>query len=303
LRDPDDPVFQAGRAISEVIEGEIAIPNDRPLTQLIWATIWRSKRTFEAISHMLGQEFDTQAAMLARSLFEDMVVAHWLDYNRDDPDWLVDRFFKHRDAMALDQIDVNAQFQFGTGPLIVPDSKELRSKKNALGREFSGRARRDWWDPGSDGRGGGAPKGIRGVAAILEDAAARQERFHPRFAGGQDALLGAFEGVILNWFSKQLHHTAIGLPFQPQPTGPITQHQDPHAAFRVFFTAYWTYGQQVYLLFEHLDRDVTAYDHLFIQGLIQIGAVILPESAMPEALDKIRPMSGTPDDTDPTDCS
>jgi hypothetical protein len=48
--------------------------------------------------------FKETSAILARPLFEDMIVARWIDYNRDDAGWLVDRFFKHREAVGLDQI-------------------------------------------------------------------------------------------------------------------------------------------------------------------------------------------------------
>ena len=82
---------------------EVAVPNDEPLSQLIYATVVRSAETYQAISHMIGCEFDTQGGMLCRPPFEDMVIAHWLDYNQDDADWLVRRFFHKRDAMALVQ--------------------------------------------------------------------------------------------------------------------------------------------------------------------------------------------------------
>jgi hypothetical protein len=38
--------------------------------------------------------FNETSAMLARPLFEDMIVAHWIDYNRDNAGWLVDRFLQ-----------------------------------------------------------------------------------------------------------------------------------------------------------------------------------------------------------------
>jgi hypothetical protein len=102
MRGSDSPAFLAGRRLNDAISGQAAIPNATPLTQLIWATFVRSKRTYEAISHLLGHEFNTQAAMLCRSLFKDMLVSHWLEFNRDDAQWLIDRFFRHRDGMELD---------------------------------------------------------------------------------------------------------------------------------------------------------------------------------------------------------
>jgi hypothetical protein len=37
--------------------------------------------------------FKETSAVLARPLFEDMIVARWIDFNRDDAGWLVDRLF------------------------------------------------------------------------------------------------------------------------------------------------------------------------------------------------------------------
>jgi hypothetical protein len=289
MRDHNDPAFLAGKALDDALGDRIAVPNDYPFAQLIWTTFVRSKRTYESISFLLGNRFDTQAAMLCRPLFEDMIVAHWLDLNRDDADWLVERFFRHRKAMALDQIEMDAKSPWGMGPPLVPDSKELRAQQNALGKEFKGRARRDWWDPCAGGRGVGSPIGVEGVAAILEDAALEHVRFDPRFAGGEKPLLRTMEAQMGSWFSRQLHHTAMGLPFQPMPEGRIEVRNDPFAALRILFTAYWIFGQQGFLLIEHVEAnksayeqdfmdalDRTAYERTFMEGFAVIGETIKP---------------------------
>jgi hypothetical protein len=278
MRDSEHPAFAAARGLNEVLPSQAKAPDAQAFTQLIWATFARSKRTYQAVGYVLGHEFDTQAAMLCRPLFEDMLVAHWLELNRDDPDWLVERFFRHTDAMALDQIAVEKNHGIGTGPLLVPDTKELRAKQNELGREFKGRARRDWWDPCDQGRGVGRPIGIEGVAAILEDAAAAHRRFDPRFAGGESAMLRRIEAGIVNWFSRQLHHTAMGLPFLPNSTGPIQPRQDPLAPLRILFTSYWTIGQQGFLLLEHLRETNVQYERTFMDGLVVIGPEISPHA-------------------------
>jgi hypothetical protein len=218
--------------------------------------------------------------MLCRPLFEDMLVSHWLDYNRDNADWLVDRFFRHRDAIALDQIEIESGGGYSIGAPLVPDPTSLLSRQNELGREFRGRARRDWWDPGTDGRGGGKPVGIQGLAAILEEAAERHERFHPRFAGGDAALLREYEAVHVRWFSRQLHHTALGLPFQPHPAGPIELPTDYGQAWHVMFSSYWIFGQQGYLLLEHTRQRADAYNAIFMQGFYTIMAIVRPDIAL-----------------------
>lgn len=279
MRDPEDPLFVAARTLNDALGEWAAIPHGNPFTQLIWATFMRSKRTYEAIGHLLGHEFDTQAAMLCRPLFEDMLVSHWLDYNRADPEWLIQRFFRHRDAMALDQLEIETQGGYPIGPRLVADVKGLRARQNELGREFRGRARRDWWDPGTDGRGSGSPVGIEGVAGILEDAAAGQDRFHPRFAGGEQAILRQYEAVHVKWFSRQLHHTAIGLPFQPHPAGPVQSPPEYGAAWHVMFSSYWIFGQQGYLLLEHSGLNADHYNTVFMQGVYTVMAAVMPDIA------------------------
>lgn len=294
MRDPNHPVFRAAKALNDALGNPfcIAVPNDYPFAQLIWTTFVRSKQTYESISFLLGNEFDTQAAMLCRPLFEDMIVAHWLDLNRNDPGWLVQRFFRHREAMALDQIEMDAKLPWGVGPPLVPDSKKLRAQQNALGKEFKGRARRDWWDPCADGRGIGSPIGIEGVASILEDAALEHKRFDPRFAGGEKPLLRTIEAQMGSWFSRQLHHTAMGLPFQPMPKGHIEFRDDHFATLRILFTAYWLFGQQGFLLVEHVEANKSAYEQTFMKDLDKFayekafmeGFVVIGETIAPGAL-------------------
>lgn len=59
MRDSSDPVLQAGKRLSGFIEGVAAVPHDDPFSQILWATVMRSKYTFDAISNLVGDELDT----------------------------------------------------------------------------------------------------------------------------------------------------------------------------------------------------------------------------------------------------
>jgi hypothetical protein len=72
---------------------------------LVFATIARSSRTFDGICRLLRAGLAVQAAMLCRTLFEDMIVGHWLLFNHADRDWLVGRFLRQREAIALHGAD------------------------------------------------------------------------------------------------------------------------------------------------------------------------------------------------------
>src|SRR6218665_1861010 len=158
MLDEKPPPLVAAGALIGFTEGD-QFPLDTPFEQIVHGTFMRSRDTFKAIHNLLATGFPVQAAMLVRSLFEDMVVAHWLVLNRDDPDWLIGRFHRHRDAMALHQDRLRRDTRgWGMGrPLADPEP--LRLQQNALFKEFGGEAQRDWWDPCANGDGTGeAPR-------------------------------------------------------------------------------------------------------------------------------------------------
>jgi hypothetical protein len=212
---------------------------------LIFATVARSGRTFDGVCKLLRAGLAVQAAMLCRSLFEDMIVGHWLLYNYADHDWLVDRFLRQREAIALHKErirDATGGAAMGP-PLTVAD--DVRQREKQLRAEFGKEAQKDWWDPGEDGRGKGRPVGLRRLVNVLEDAAAERKMFHPRFAGGEKPLLRAFDRVTNKWLNQCIHHTTVGLPFTPTVKGKAEKSSDPMLI--VSWHAAWLFTQQVYL--------------------------------------------------------
>lgn len=241
-----------------------SFPVETPLKQLVIATVLRSVETFTAVLELLEFEQPAQAGMLARPLFEDLVVAHWIVYNQADPDWLVERFFRHRDAIALHQERVEKETSWSLGARL-PTGERLRSRQNDLFGEFGGEAQKNWWDPGENGQGDGRPIGVRGVCSILEDAAARGEMFKPRLAGGAEPLLRRLERAALKWFHQLLHHTAAGLPAQPMPdSGPIPS---PDPSDQVLFISGWMIAQQGLLLGDLYGWNSDAEDFQKLFGL------------------------------------
>jgi hypothetical protein len=239
---------------------------DTTYQQLIVGTVSRSFETFTTIVGTLYDEKPIQGMMMCRPLFEDVVVTHWLLFNDSDPTWLVERFERQKEAVALHQQKLTEQTGWSTGPPLVDDLDDVKSRQNALFKEFGGEAQKDWWDPGAESQGKGAPIGLRGVAAILEDAAARGSRFNPRFAGGDESLLRRMELVVSKWFTQRMHHTALGLPIQipgrDQP--PIVA---PNRSYLVSFSAYWLFAQQLYALHDLYGRASPELDRLIYDGM------------------------------------
>lgn len=218
---------------------------DDDLGALIFATIARSGRTFDGICKLLRAGLAVQAAMLCRTLFEDMIVGHWLLYNRADHDWLVDRFLRQREAIALHKERIrDATGGAAIGPPLTV-AEDVKEREDELLAEFGKEAQKDWWDPGKKGRGQGRPVGIRKLVSVLEDAAAERKMFHPRFAGGEKPLLRMFDRVTYKWLNQCIHHTTVGLPFTPTVKGTVEKSPDPMLI--VSWHASWLFTQQVYL--------------------------------------------------------
>jgi hypothetical protein len=219
---------------------------------LIYATVSRSARTYRGVCMLLRAALPVQAAMLTRTLFEDVIVSHWILFNHKDPDWLVERFLRHREAIALHQRKLQKETGWTIGSLILAP-KDLEAHAEQLRTEFGKEAQWDWWDPGREGKGKGQRVGLRKIVNRLEKAAEEHEMFHPRFAGGEEPLIRKMDLVVNKWLSQCIHHTTVGLPFTPVDDDSVEL--SGAAPEVVAFSASWLYSQQVYLLFdiEHMD--------------------------------------------------
>jgi len=235
---------------------------------LVYATVARSGRTFDGICRLLRGGLAVQAGMLTRSLFEDMVVGHWLLYNQKDRAWLVKRFLRHREAIALHQRRLQKQTGFAMGPPIsVPE--DLNKRASDLAAEFGGEAHRDWWNPGREGKGKGGDVPFRKIVSLLEDVAAEQKMFHPRFAGGEQPLLRRMDLVTHKWLNQCVHHTTIGLPFTPVGKGEVEISPDPMLI--VGWNSSWIYTQQIYLLLDLNNMDARPLERRWWQCMIKFA--------------------------------
>jgi hypothetical protein len=214
---------------------------------LIYGTVVRSARTFEGICMLLRAGLAVQAAMLTRSMFEDVIVAHWMALNQEDQDWLPERFLRHRDAIALYQRKLYQETKFAMGPMLSAP-EDLDERAADLIEEFGKQATKDWWDPGKEGGGKGKGVGLRKIIVTLEKVAVERKRFHPRFAGGEEALIERIDRTVHKWLSQCVHHTAVGLPFSPVDEEEAEIPPDP--LLMVGFSASWLFAQQIYLIHE-----------------------------------------------------
>ena len=183
---PKPAEISAGGVVSATIPG------------IISATAGRSEKTYESVLHLAASNYGQQAAMLLRSMFEDVVVAHWLLLHEDEVEHYVGRFLRHAEAMQLEAARVAERFK--APPVEITEA--LKSKEDELIAEFGPNAERSWW--GKDAKG----QAVRLPAMI--SAIGTAERFWGR-THGETPVFEETYAVVVKWSNQLLHHTAYGL--------------------------------------------------------------------------------------------
>jgi len=114
----------------------------------------RSARTYEGMVRCLGEKgFGEQGLMLNRSLFEDMIDAHWLSINCN---LATDRLYKHDTYSRLLRAERNASTPRCSTVENHPRSRSRTrngrkcESSSANRARVAGRGPRHWWQPSHD---------------------------------------------------------------------------------------------------------------------------------------------------------
>jgi hypothetical protein len=226
------------------------------LEDIVLRTLARGRGTYATIVDLVERDQSLQAAMLGRSLFEDMVVAHWLVLHDSDPDWLIQRFNDHRDAMRLHDARMREEVNFLPSG---DDVSDLAGREQELRAEFGKYAERDWWGRDPAGRRLGMPELVARLAAT--------ERFQPRLKGEQP-ILEQYYALQHKAWTQALHHTAAGMHVRSEEHGrfPVATRPD---SWLILFGNYWVFGQLIFVSLE-LGVPQPTFDYfekLFLAGL------------------------------------
>jgi hypothetical protein len=240
--------------IGMYLEG-VELMTDTHMDQIVAGTVGRARETFRAMCFLASQGQSVQAAMLCRSIFEDMVVAHWLVFHEDDPEFLTERYMRQLDAIRLNEATTTEAF--GWEP---PDVSDLAGREDDLRKEFGNHAQWHWWSVRRDGSRISLPE----VVTELENS----PRFHPRLKGETPVLRHMYEKAQ-KWNNQLLHHTPAGMPVWLNPEEPLKVIAAPTPSVpAVVFPAYWSYGQLVYLVLEVVpNQDFREFEKVFFKGL------------------------------------
>lgn len=252
-------VAQQMRACAEIgtYLDERELMTDTHMEQIVAGTVARAKETFRAMCFLAEQHQTVQAAMLCRSIFEDMVVAHWLVLHEDDPEFLTSRYIDHLDAIRLNEATTTEAHGWPAA-----DVSDLCGRESELRSTFGDHAQRSWWAIQRDGK----PIKLPEVIARLEES----PRFHLRLKGEKPVLREMFEKAQ-KWNNQLLHHTPAGMPVRLNRENPLRPVAAPTPAVpTAVFPAYWSYGQLVFLVLDIVpNQDWRPFEPVFLRGLVE----------------------------------
>jgi hypothetical protein len=247
--------------------GGVKLMTDTYMDQIVAGTVARAKETFRAMCFLASEGQSIQAAMLCRSIFEDMVVAHWLVLHEENPDFLTRRYIDHLDAIRLNEATTTEAF--GWEP---QDVSDLRGREKSLRDEFGDHAQRYWWAV----RRNGHPISMPEVVTELE----KSPRYQPRLKGETPVLRHMFEKAQ-KWNNQLLHHTPAGMPVRLNREEPLKPIAAPTPSVpTVVLPAYWSFGQLVYLVLDVVpNQDWRPFESVFLRGLAEGFGAPIPKSA------------------------
>jgi len=231
---------------------------------IILAELARTLKTARAALMLCRQGYGEQAAMLSRSLFEGMAVAHWVHAN---PDEALDRFEKHGRHTALVFSDALVRQEWvEEWPVEVPPATDAE-RKHLVGM-FGPYGERGWCTPGS------LRKLVEAIADQWPDAASRAE-------------LRAYLDVPHRFHNKLLHatFTALNASARESAQADVSFVAGPSEQLvpNSLLSVHWTLGQTFSLIYDRFalpDRDAfdtrygaarRAFIHLSAEDLRGVG--------------------------------
>jgi hypothetical protein len=229
-----------------------------PAVQIVTATTARMVDTAQAMAGLIQSGLPAQAAMLLRPLFEDMVVSHWL-MDQTAPEFLVDRFLDHQDAIALHQHRLARETGWLVGTPVDIDRQAAQHRERELLKMFGRAVTHDWWAIDAEGH----RVGFREVLQRLETST----HYATRFWSDGEPLLVRWYRIVQKVSHQHLHHTPVGLQVRLRRNEPPTPYVDRTLVFYVLFCAYWSLGQQIYLQLLVEGYDAAGFDPAFADGL------------------------------------
>lgn len=224
---------------------------------LIVALFTRSYATFSAAFELARLGFGSQAAMLNRSLFEDMVDAHWIAAEPRRAEELIREHHAHGVMLLADAV---AKYPSFYERLQVPDFDP--AERERLDKVFGRYGTRSW------------------TTLNLHE---RIERIEPFWEGKDDDLeaLRFYRDIAQRDNNQTLHVSAQGL------AGTLRGRDDTGVVFamgpglemvdRALFGTFWIFSQTIGLVLHHFDFDVGPETRAAVFSAARLGRPAGPD--------------------------
>lgn len=203
---------------------------------IIFALFSRSLNTHSAAVEVAARGYGEQAAMLNRSLFEDMVDAHW---TADEPDLSVQLLRDHAKHSRMLNADAAAKYPDFIDPADIPAvDPEERTRLNELFGPF----------------------GTSSWTRINIHKRAELVAHHWTDIGADTQALFFYRDIAQRENNQTLHVTAQGLgaTVRARDENSITFRLGPDVDMigRALFGAFWIFAQTVGLLIDHFNVQI-----------------------------------------------
>lgn len=215
-------------------------------TNLVVGSLARSTKTYQAALLLSDRGYGQQAAMLNRSLFEDMVVVWWMCL-RSRGDDLVDAMKRHHD---------HARVLYNRACERYPDLNfEKADGDGALDPEYVALLDKEFTPYGGQWHG----KKLHQLVRDVDDG----------WEQPYEDLLGKFMSIVNHWNNYLLHHSSVGLLQNvrwqdPARTPKLLMGPSNDWAPQSLWTAYWCYGLTVLCVLRELSPGrVEGYREFF----------------------------------------
>lgn len=233
------------------------------------ATLARSTRTVAAANTLLEGSYGPQALALSRTLFEDMIVAHWMTYCRSQA-WVERRLRNQHDYSRLIWHEVMRKHQ---GPdcdgLDPKERRRIGRRRPRLEALFGKGAEKSWWacdiELVKNRRPGQKPYKVRKTRSLsdLIDELETHPDLENRWGQSVDAEGEGSGQSMIRWAydvpqrlnnQMMIHHTAHALAsVTGEESGEVAfiDEADENWLSQAGAFIYWTYMQLTMLMVDH----------------------------------------------------
>jgi len=254
-------------------------PTPKTLDGILRATFARATKTFNAAVLLTDQGYGPQAGMLARSLFEDMLVAYWMTFCADEA-WVRRRIDDRMQFGRLLMRETALKHRWEIRPeedIPEADMRKLREDEPRYAATFGPFGDVSWWaatdvhqkttKKGEAGKWvAGGRRQLVGLVRALDAHPGREGGPFDQVVGqrpdeGEHTTLRRMYDIAHNFNNMMLHHSPFSMElhvYGEAGGNPDTWNEEPSDQWvaQIQLCLFWTYGQLILLMCQTLNPDL-----------------------------------------------